>query len=45
MAGFLWIRLESGQAQHHCLIIKDRVGGANYAQLLMAVNQDEQQTN
>ncbi len=44
MAGFLWLRLESEQTQHHCLIMKNRVGGENYAQLLMAVNQNEQQT-
>jgi hypothetical protein len=44
MGGWLWLRLESDRFQHHCLIIKNRMGGVGYAQLLIAVNQNEQKT-
>ncbi|MCX7546031.1 hypothetical protein [Marinicella gelatinilytica] len=40
---FLWLRLTSEQGVQYCLIIKSHVGGSRYAQLLMAITQDEQQ--
>lgn len=44
IAGMLWIKLESERGQHHCLMLKRRIGARSYAQLIMAVNKDEQQT-
>lgn|GEM_PF-1932242 len=44
IGGILWIRLESEHGTHYFMMMKRRLGGALYAQLLMAVNQNEQQT-
>ncbi|MCW8869451.1 MAG: hypothetical protein OQK49_02005 [Proteobacteria bacterium] len=44
MTGILSLRLESALGTHHFIISKQRLDGACYAQLLMAVNQNEQQT-
>jgi len=44
MTGILSVRLESALGTHHFIIRKQRLDGACYAQLLMAVNQNEQQT-
>lgn len=41
MAGFLSIRLESAYGKHYFIIMKRRLGSVCYAQLLMAVNQNE----
>ena len=43
VGGLLWIRLDSAFGSHYFIMVKQRLGGVCYAQLLMAMNQNEEQ--